>query len=228
MQTLEEALAKIEQLEKTFNEEREALKRKNEELIGEKRKVQERNRELEDSDATKKMAEMEARIEELKKGGNTEELQATYQKQLADLQAAKDEAIEAERQARKEAESRANNMIAERDLSNAIAKANIASPLVEAFTALVKSKGLEVNTAGDAPYAMIEGRKVSDYVSDFAKTDAGKAFVSAPGNGGGGGAEPNANGGSPTKKWDDMSLAEQTAWHKSDPEAAKSAMQKAA
>ena len=226
--TLEEALKKIEALEASFNEEREALKRKNDELIGEKRKVQERVKEYEESDSARKMREMEAELESLKKGGNTDELQAAYEKRLADAQAAHDERLKELEQARKEAESRANSMIAERDLSEAVAKANIAPGLVEAFTALVKVKGLEVNTQGDSPYAMIEGRKVGDWISDYAKSDAGKAFVKAPGNGGGGGSEPDPSAKPAGKKWDDMTISEQNEYYKSDPEGAKALMKQAA
>lgn len=209
---------------KTQTEEIERLKAHNEKLIEEKRDIREKNKQLEESEAAKRLAEAEAEIEALKKGGKTEELQAALEKKLADAQAAHDKAVETLTKERDDLKNNANNMIAERDLAAAIAEANIAAPLVPAFTALVKSKGLEVNTHGESPYAMIEGRKVSDYIKDFTATDDGKHFVSAPGNGGGGNTEPGKPGTGESKTFAEMTLKERTELHKSDPAAYKAAV----
>ena len=80
-----------------------------------------------------------------------------------------------------------------------------------------------MNTQGESPYAMIEGRKVSDYIKDFTATDDGKHFVSASANGGGGNAEPGKPGTGGAKPFADMTLKERTELHKSDPAAYKAA-----
>ena len=208
---------------KEKDEEIERLRAHKDKVEAEKKAVQEKNKLLEESEAAKRLKEAQEELEALKKGGKPDELQAAYEKRIADAQAAHDKALA---EAKAEAETlrgNANNMVAERDLAAAIASANIAAPLVPAFTALVKSKGLEVNTQGESPYAMIEGRKVSDYIKDFTATDDGKHFVSASANGGGGNAEPGKPGTGGAKPFADMTLKERTELHKSDPAAYKAA-----
>jgi hypothetical protein len=53
---------------------------------------------------------------------------------------------------------------------------------------------------GDSRKAVIGDKELSEFVSDWATTDEGKHFISAPSNGGGG-ASGGAGGGSNAKVW---------------------------
>ena len=114
--------------------------------------------------------------------------------------------------------------IAERDLSAAISEAGIMGPLVPAFTALMRAKGLSINVDTDTPFATIQGASVTDFVRSFTASDAGKHFVAALGNGGGGTLEPQTRISANARTLSEMTLKERTELHRSDPIAYKAAM----
>lgn len=86
-------------------------------------------------------------------------------------------------------------------LTAALVKAKVAPALMDAAKALIKTnfKG-EVGDADGKPFAKFDGKNVDEFVTGWAQSDAGKAFVLANSNSGGGSNGANGNGGAGTDK----------------------------
>ena len=69
----------------------------------------------------------------------------------------------------------------------------VAGPYLEAAEALMRAKGAALGN-DDTP--LIDGKPLSDYIREWAASDAGKAFVSAPNSSGGGASGGSAASGS--------------------------------
>lgn len=174
--TLEQALAALE-LAKTEAAEAKALadakdseiaslKSKNAEIITEKRKLQQAKKDDASDDET--ASDLRKRIE------------AEYKPKIDEL-SAKFEALEKER----------NTLAVDTALISALDKVGVAVQLRSAALAYLKSaRKIEVANGG----VVCDGKGVGESVADWAATDEGKAFISAPSNGGsaapGGGSAP--------------------------------------
>ena len=227
--TLEEALERIRTLETEripLDAEVERLRAHNATVIEEKRAIRDRLTALEEAGDAKRVAELEARLAEAEKGGDATAVREQLQAQLAEVQARKDAELEAAARRAADAEARADNLRMGQDLSKALTDARVLPHFVPAVTALIKARGMEVNSQGAEPYTMVEGRKLSDWVSDFAKSKDGKHYVAA-GNSGGGGAEPKPGVMPSNKAWADMTLGERTALFRDNPEAARALQNRA-
>lgn len=80
-------------------------------------------------------------------------------------------------------------------LTKALVKANVQPGLMDAAKALIKQnfKG-EISDSNGTPTALFDGKSVEEFVASWAQTDAGKNFVSASANGGGGSNGANGKG----------------------------------
>lgn len=88
-------------------------------------------------------------------------------------------------------------------LTSALVKAKISPALMDAAKALITSKFKgEVGDNDGKPFAKFDGKAVEEFVTGWAQSDAGKAFVLADSNSGGGSNGTNGNGqaGSGAKK----------------------------
>lgn len=102
-------------------------------------------------------------------------------------------------------------------LTKAIAEANIAPQFVEAVEAMFAGK-IHIAHEGDKLITTIDSLPVADALKAFATSDKGKAFVQAPGNGGGGsGGNPGSGG--EVNPWakDTLNLTEQGRIYRADP-----------
>ena len=78
-------------------------------------------------------------------------------------------------------EKQLETLLIDNAIATSLAKANVTPVLIDAATALMKSQAkLENGTA------TIDGNDVGDYIKTWAASDAGKHFVAAPVNSGGG------------------------------------------
>lgn len=116
-----------------------------------------------------------------------------YEKALADSNRSKDEALK-----------RLETGLAQRDnyikamgLQKALIEANVKeAPLLEAATAMFAPK-LQLLDDETGPVVKLDDKPINDYIKEWAGTDKGKFFVSAPVNQGGGtppGAQIPGNG----------------------------------
>lgn len=195
-------IAAIADLQKQID----ALTTKNAELITEKRTV---SGQLADA----KKAASDAETAKVKAAGNVEELEQR-------LRAESDTAV-AEVQGKLEAaEKKLYTLQVDRGLQDAMASAGIAEPHRKAVAALLKADH-KVETGEDG--AMIDGKPLAQFVTEWAATDTGKLYVSAPVNGGGA-APGSPSGGAVPKKKSEMSAKEKGAFIREKGEAAFTAL----
>lgn len=86
-------------------------------------------------------------------------------------------------------------LLSDNGLSEALMEAGVKNPAhLKAVKALLSSQ-VQIVTEGDARIAKVGDKPLKDFVTEWAKSDDGKHFVSAPDNSGGGGGG-GSNGGS--------------------------------
>lgn len=99
-------------------------------------------------------------------------------------------------------------------LSDALAKAGVAAPYMDAAKALLRQQAKIAQE--DGKYQALMGDKpILEAVKEWASSEVGKHFVSAPKNSGGG--APGSSSGTATKSFKDMSSEERTALYRNDP-----------
>lgn len=78
-----------------------------------------------------------------------------------------------------------SSLLVDNGLSDAIAKAGIKPELSKAVKAMLASQ-VSIKAEGETRAALIGDKPISDFVTEWAKSDEGKHFVAAPTNTGGG------------------------------------------
>lgn len=76
-------------------------------------------------------------------------------------------------------------------LKSALVSAGVAAPFMEAAEAMMRLKGVSLDK-DDTP--ILDGKPLGEFVAEWAKSDAGKAFVAAPNSSGGGATGGGAAG----------------------------------
>lgn len=107
------------------------------------------------------------------------------------------------------------NMLVESGLTSALVEANVAPQFMEAAKAML-GKAVTVKVDGDNRTPVVGDKSLGDYVKEWAASEAGKHFVTAPGNGGGG-ANGSPQGGGGTKKLADMTEKERLEMARTNP-----------
>jgi hypothetical protein len=83
----------------------------------------------------------------------------------------------------------------ERDLTESLAAINVSNPIaLKAAKALLASQA-QVVVEGDKRVTKVGDKLLSDHLKEWAATDEGKHFITAPANGGGGANGGSGNGG---------------------------------
>lgn len=165
------------------------LKAKNAELLAEVKEAKKEKSdalerletlEAEKEDAVTKAAAKSGDIEKVK-----EQLEAKHKKDLEKATSEKEKLT-----------AQLNTHVIGEGLTAALVKAKIAPALMEAAKALITSKFKgEVGDADGKPFAKFDGRAVEEFVTGWAQSDAGKHFVLADSNSGGGSSGTNGTGG---------------------------------
>lgn len=157
------------------------LKAKRDELLSDMKELKERLKgiEAEKADAEEKAAAKTGDVNKVK-----EQLEAKHKKE-----------IDALTQTKVKLESQLQSHVIGEGLTQALVKAKIAPALMEAAKALIKTnfKG-EIGDNDGKPFAKFDGKAVDEFVTEWAQSDAGKHFVTADGNTGGGSNGTNGNG----------------------------------
>lgn len=178
------------------------LKEKNDELLeklkntkNEKSDLQKRLEELEKEkeDAEEAAASKSGDIEKVK-----EQVAAKAQKEIDKLAAEKEKLA-----------AQLNSHVIGEGLTAALVKAKVSPALMDAAKALITSKFKgEVGDNDGKPFAKFDGKAVDEFVNGWAQSDAGKAFVLANSNSGGGSNGANGNGKASTDNKKTMSRSE--------------------
>ena len=86
-----------------------------------------------------------------------------------------------------------NNLLVENGLNEALVKEGIAKQFLPAVKSMLKGQ-VQVKIEGNERKAIIGDKPLSEFVSEWSKSEEGKHFIAAPANSGGG-----SNGGGDTK-----------------------------
>jgi alanyl-tRNA synthetase len=124
--------------------------------------------------------------------------------------AAKNAAKDAEKatKALEAAQAATDRLIVDNGLTDALVKAGVTNPVHQkAAKALLKEAGVSVIAEGDQKVAKVGEKALADFITEWAGSDEGKHFVSAPDTQGGG-AQGAYRGGTPTKPIKDWSDAD--------------------
>lgn len=172
------------------------LKAKNTELLGDMKKIKDAKTEAEKR-LEELAAEKNSRLEDdLKKSGEfdklKEQIEARHKKEVDGL----NETVA-------KLKGQLDTHVIGEGLTAALVKAKVAPQLMDAAKALIKAqfKG-EIGENDGTPFAKFDGKAVDDFVTGWSQSDAGKHFVQADSNTGGGsnGANANAKGGNAGQK----------------------------
>lgn len=158
------------------------LSAKLDEVLGEKKKLAEKLRGLEASEAERKAEIAKREEEEARKKGEWEKIEGGWKTKL---QEAEGNALLWR--------SKFEAMVVDGGLSDALDKANVSPALKKAALALLKAEH-SVDLSDDGK-ATVNGKALADFVGEWAKSDTGKAFVLNGGSGGGAGGSGGGNGG---------------------------------
>jgi|AntDeeMetagen192_2_1112575.scaffolds.fasta_scaffold01425_5 chromosome segregation ATPase len=206
-----------EQIKAALAKETEGLKAKRDELLADVRKqkddkaeLNDRLQKLEDSqeDAARAKAEAEGNVDEIKA-----QVAKEYDRKLERLQKDLDASAQ-----KYEAEHGVNKrLLIDNGLTDALTQAGVAKELMPAARARLKEQGIELEDIEGERQARIDGKDISEYVSEWSQGDEGRHFISAANNGGGGANGANG-GGQAAPKLSDMNESERVAFAQRDPD----------
>jgi signal recognition particle GTPase len=194
------------ELQKLIDAQVEGLKSKNQELLGESKKVKESMKAIQDQLDEIKAAKEAAEEEAAAKSGDVEKIKSALE---AKSKKEKDELL-----SKLELQTgRLNQTLVDKGLTDALVSANIAAHHIPAVTALIKATSkAEIEDVDGVLVAKFDGKPIKDYVSEWAQGDLGKHYIAAPNNGGGGASGSIGGGKAPSGKKADWSVKEKTAY----------------
>lgn len=188
-----------------------AMTAKNAELLDEVKKLRAKQRDIEAAEAAREKEKADAEEAAARQKGDFEKIETGYKDKL--------NKAEGEGLLWK---SRYENLVIDRGIEAALDAAKINPALRKAAVALLKSE--HPADLSDDGVATIDGKSIGDFISGWAKSDIGKAFVLNGNSGGGaGGGKGGAGGGSddnPFKPGATFNLTRQGQLLKSNPELA--------
>lgn len=110
-----------------------------------------------------------------------------------------------------------NNLLVENGLNEALVKEGIAKQFLPAVKSMLKGQ-VQVKIEGNERKAVIGDKPLSDFVSEWSKSEEGKHFIAAPANSGGGsnggGDAKGAGKTMPRSQFDGISSAEKNSFLK--------------
>lgn len=187
-----------EAIKKAVAEETAGLLKKRDELLGEVKKLR-KNSEIDPEDYQRLKEE-------------NEELQGKVTEAQKAAKKAADDAQKAMKQAEAEG-SAVRQLLVENGLNEALTKAGVKPEYLKAAKAMF-AKDVQVIADGENRVAKVGDKALTDFVSEWAQTDEGKHFVSAPANSGGGAQGGKGGSFTPNKKASEMNAAEKAAFIK--------------
>jgi len=169
---------------------------KRDELLG---KLKEKNDKLTEAEQiAKDAAEAKAKAEEeaILKSGDVEKIK----KQLEDKYTKE---IETRDASIKDKDSKLHGLLVDSGLTDALSKAGVAPQFQEDLRLAMKAKyNPQIADVDGKPTAQIDGKSLTDFVSEWSQGDQGKPYIAAPNNGGGGANGANGGGKANTAKGD--------------------------
>lgn len=174
------------------------LLKKRDELLGEVKKLR-KNFEIDPEDYQRLKEE-------------NEELQGKVAEANKAAKKAGEDAQKALKQAEAEG-SAVRQLLVENGLNEALTKAGVKPEYLKAAKAMF-AKDVQVIADGENRVAKVGDKALTDFVSEWAQTDEGKHFVTAPANSGGGAGAGKGGSFTPNKKASEMNAGEKAAFIK--------------
>ena len=175
-------------IQKAVEEATKGLKEKVDEFKAEKLKIK---KERDDAVAALEAAEADkaaAAEEAASKSGDVDKIKQQ-------LEAKHRKEIEALTRGKTEAETMLNQVLIDNGITDALIKAKVAPQFMDAAKALIKQNSkAAVSIVDGKPTALIDEKPIGDFIAEWSQGDAGKNFVAAPENGGGGSGGPSGGG----------------------------------
>jgi len=171
------------------------LKDKNEELLGKLKDSKSTTDDLSKRLDTIEEEKNQALKDKATKSGDWETLKKQLEEGHAKQLESKDLEIKALTGDKEKLNGQLESHVIGEGLTQALVKAKVAAPLMDAAKALIKSsfKG-EIGDNDGSPFAKFDGKAVDQFVTDWSQTEQGKHFVSADSNSGGGSNGANGTG----------------------------------
>lgn len=181
------------ELQKLIDAETSGLKKKNEELLGDLKKVKESTKDIQTQLDELKTAKETAENEAAEKSGDIEKLKASLEAKFTKER----DTLAAERDA---SNATVHKLLVENGLNDALTKAGVVPHHMDAVKALIMTqhKPAVVEVDG-APVARVGDDNIGDFVTKWAQGDQGKHYIAATANSGGGAGGSNGGGGAPVK-----------------------------
>lgn len=181
-------------LDGIIEENTKGLKAKNDELLGSLKSEKEKRQELEAQNAEEAEARKKAEEEAALKSGDVEKITSTLKEKHQKEMDAKDAKLA-------EKDSQLHKVLIDEGLSSSLTKAGVAPQHLDVVKAYIKTNHkAEVGENG----AVIDGKSLSEFVTEWAQGDQGKHYVAAPNNSGAGANGQNGGGKAPGENKGDM------------------------
>ena len=173
------------EIQKAVDEATKGLKAKNDELLGKLKEVKSKFGDVDLDSLKSKASELDSLKEaEMKRNKEYDKLIETMREQhKGEVSSLKDKLAAEERQN--------TRFLVDQQLKDALASVNVNPKMLEVATRVLKDDVAIIEQDGSR-VARVGDKKISEHVSEWAKTDTGKMFIMAPENTGGG-AHANAD-----------------------------------
>jgi vacuolar-type H+-ATPase subunit I/STV1 len=190
---------------KAVEEATSGLKTKNDELLGTIKKEKETKKSLEERLDEIEKAKKEAEEEAALKSGDIEKIRESLQQKHS-------KEVEELTNKLSDRDTRLQKLLIDNGLTDALTKAGVHKDYMDATKALIKANNkAEITEIDGETIAQIDGKPLTEFVSQWSQGDQGKPFIAAAENGGGGANGTNSGGKANTaKKKADMSVKEKT------------------
>lgn len=175
-------------ISKLIEQATEGLKSKNEELLGDKKKLKSELSSIQEQINAIKEEKEAAETAAAEKSGDVEKIKAT-------LEAKHKKELEALAAQVNDGKSKLHGLLVENGLTDALTKAGVAPQYLDAVKSLVTTKHkAEIVDNEGVVSATLDGQPLSEFVTQWAQGEQGKHFIAAPANGGGGTGGANGGG----------------------------------
>jgi hypothetical protein len=153
-------------------------------LKTEKEALKEYQTKLDEQAEAKRLLEEENAL----KSGDADKIKQAYEDKMANLKSEYDGKLT-------DLDGKLHSLLVDNGLTDSLTKSGIAPEYLDAAKALIQSKHkAEVTEFDGKTIAQIEGKPLSEFITEWSQGDSGKHFKAAPNNGGGGANGTNTGG----------------------------------
>ena len=173
---------------KAVEEATSGLVAKRDELLGDNKKLKGDLKSFQDQLDEIKSAKEQAEVEAAEKSGDIEKIKEN-------LTRAHQKELEKYQSQLQDKDSKLHGLLVDNGLTDALSKAGVAPQHLDVVKAYIKSQHkAEITEQDGGVVAQLDGKPLTDFVSEWSQGDQGKHYIAAPNNGGGGANGANGGG----------------------------------